>query len=283
MQDAEPDKNASLDESAVTSQPFKNDMTLLAEVAREAGDLALRYFERDPEIWTKGNNSPVTEADIAVDKLLHQRLLTARPDYGWLSEESEDNEERLSRKRVFVCDPIDGTRAFIDGGSEWTISLAVVENHRPVAAALFAPVLNELYLASKSGGATLNKAALICPELDSLNGARAAGPRSAIHKGPLARAGVEGRGYIRSLAYRIVMVTTGALDLALARKDANDWDLAAADLILAEAGGVLRDRSNKPLSYNEATSRHDSLFASSRPLAERIAPLMSSLTFPSRR
>ena len=270
-------------ETACTASPaYLEDRLLLEAAAKEAGDLAMRYFNRDPAVWTKGNNSPVTEADIAVDKLLNERLLAARPGYGWLSEESEDNAERLEHKRIFVIDPIDGTRAFIDGGSEWTVSLAVVEHQRPVAAALYAPVRGEMYLASRCGGTTLNGVKLVCPKMRSLEGARTAGPRSAISKGPLARAGVVGAGYVRSLAYRIVMITTGALDLALAREQANDWDLAAADLIVEEAEGLLRDKANAPLRYNRASTQHDSLYASCRDLEDQIAPLMPFLQFPQR-
>ncbi|WP_319531015.1 3'(2'),5'-bisphosphate nucleotidase CysQ [uncultured Cohaesibacter sp.] len=261
---------------------FCEDTKLLEKVAREAGDVALKFFMKDPEVWTKKNDSPVTEADLAVNQLIAERLIAARPNYGWLSEESDDNDERLDKRRVFVIDPIDGTRAFIDGGDEWTISLAVVENQRPVAAALYAPVRHEMYLASKLSGATLNGTRLRSPQFRTLEGARAAGPRIVIDKGPLARAGVVGRGYIRSLAYRIVMVANGALDLALAREHANDWDLAAADLIVEEAGGVLRDHTNQPLRYNRKDCRHGSLYAAGHPIADIMAPIISVLNFPKR-
>ena len=269
--------------SAGFKYAYQEDKQLLEEAAREAGELALRYFNRDPQVWTKQNYSPVTEADLAVDNYLKERLMAARSDYGWLSEESEDNVDRLDKQRVFVIDPIDGTRAFIDGGSEWTISLAVVENNRPVAAVLYAPVRGELYCASRFGGTQLNNVPVICPRLASLDGARAAGPRPAIARGPLARAGVQNAGYVRSLAYRIVMVTTGALDLALAREDANDWDLAAADLIVEEANGILRDKSNRVLKYNLPNVHHDSLYASSKALGRLVAPIMPALQFPQRR
>lgn len=270
----------------MTQKPTKEDrqdLALLEEVAKEAGAIALRYFKADAKVWTKGNSSPVTEADLAVDKHLHQRLMKVRPDYGWLSEESEDDKARLQKDRVFVVDPIDGTRAFIDGGSEWTISVAVVERGRPVAAALYAPVREEMYLAQLYAGATLNGEKLICPDKRKLLGAQAAGPGSAIRKGPLARAGVQCHEYIRSLAYRIVMVTTGALDLALAREHANDWDLAAADLIVEEAGGMLRDNNGSQLLYNQPRTRHGSLYAANAHIAALVEPMMPRLSFPSRR
>nr|WP_319390197.1 3'(2'),5'-bisphosphate nucleotidase CysQ [uncultured Cohaesibacter sp.] len=269
--------------SAGFKHAYKEDKLLLEAAAYQAGELALRYFNRDPQVWTKKNASPVTEADLAVDAFLKERLLDARPDYGWLSEESEDNPERLGKQRVFVIDPIDGTHAFIDGGTEWTISLAVVENNRPVAAVLYAPVRGEMYCASRFGGTELNNVPVVCPRLASLEGARVAGPRPAIARGPLARAGVQNAGYIRSLAYRIVMVTTGALDLALARGYSNDWDLAAADLIVEEANGVLRDKKNMVLKYNMPNVHHDCLFASCKALSRLVAPMMPSLQFPQRR
>ena len=278
-----PTSTEDLKKDATQMASHAEDRALLEDAAREAGTLALRYFNRDPQVWTKNNDSPVTEADLAVDKMLHGRLLGARPDYGWLSEETEDNVNRLGKGRVFVVDPIDGTRAFIDGGTEWTISLAVVEGTRPVAAALFAPVRNEMYLAHAGGGASLNGAPLHCPIVESLSGARTAGPRPAVKKGPLARAGVQWAGYIRSLAYRIVMVTTGALDLALARGDSNDWDLAAADLIVEEAGGALRDETGSVLSYNRPHPVHAALYAACLPLCRKAKPLVPQLDFPPRR
>ncbi len=269
------------DANALSS--LKGEMSLLERAARDAGQVAMRYFNRDPQVWTKGNDSPVTEADLAVDKMLHVELLGARPDYGWLSEETDDNEDRLDKDRVFVVDPIDGTRAFIDGGDEWTISVALVEGTRPIAAALYAPVRDEMYLACEGGGATLNGKELICPEVEHLQGALTAGPRPAIHKGPLAKAGVKGAGYVRSLAYRIAMVSTGAVDLALARGDANDWDLAAADLILTEAGGCLLDEEGQMLSYNKPHPSHAALFAASKSLSKEVEPLIKYVHFPQRR
>ena len=129
------------------------DLDLLVTAAREAGDLALRFFGRDPQSWAKGLTSIVSEADFAVDRLLADRLTPARPDYGWLSEETADSPDRLARRRIFVVDPIDGTRAFLSGRAEWCISLAIVEDGRPIAAALYAPVIGALFRAIAGGGA----------------------------------------------------------------------------------------------------------------------------------
>ncbi|NLH79589.1 MAG: 3'(2'),5'-bisphosphate nucleotidase CysQ, partial [Phyllobacteriaceae bacterium] len=101
---------------------LSEDLSLLAETARAAGDVALSFFRRDPAVWHKSGGSPVSEADVAVDRLLAERLCAARPAYGWLSEETADGPDRLERRRVFVVDPIDGTRAFLRGDEEWTVS-----------------------------------------------------------------------------------------------------------------------------------------------------------------
>ena len=106
------------------------DLELLEAAAREAGEIARSYWREDPQVWDKGGDDPVSEADFAVDKHLHQRLLGARPDYGWVSEETEDNQERLQAERVFIVDPIDGTRSFVAGEKTWAHSLAIALNGR---------------------------------------------------------------------------------------------------------------------------------------------------------
>src|SRR5690606_32518652 len=115
-------------------------LNLIRDAARDAAAIALRYFRKDPQVWWKEGISPVSEADFEVDRFLRERLTAARPDYGWLSEETADNAERLSARRTFVVDPIDGTRAFINGLETWCISIAVVEDGRPVAGVLNCPV-----------------------------------------------------------------------------------------------------------------------------------------------
>ena len=181
--------------------------------------------------WTKENASPVSEADIMVDRYLAASLLAARPDYGWLSEETADNPSRLDRSRVFIVDPIDGTRGFIRGEDSWTVSLAVVENGVPIAGVVYAPVRDEMYDAAKGGGARLNGAPIV---RSRRAGAAPLIPApGAVHQ-EMQAAGLD---YTRgpaypSLAYRLVQVATGKLDAAVARRGAQDWDIAAAALIL---------------------------------------------------
>lgn len=233
------------------------DQELLAEAIEEASPMALSYFKRQPTTWTKAGGSPVSEADIAVDRQLMTILRAARPDYGWLSEESHPEPERLTARRTFVIDPIDGTRAFLDGDERWAISLAVVEQGRPVAAALAVPALSRRYLAGRGLGATRDGARIA----SGAPGGPVAGPQGWFSRAPLADWAPRRSRYIPSLAHRMAMVADGQLAAAFARPRANDWDLAAADLLLHEAGGRLMDIAGQPILYNQHDVRHGTLIA----------------------
>ncbi|MHA7774255.1 3'(2'),5'-bisphosphate nucleotidase CysQ [Roseibium sp. M-1] len=239
------------------------DLELLEGAAREAGELALSYFGKDPESWFKGKPgvSPVSEADLAVDRLLTARLRGARPGYGWLSEETADDRSRLEHERVFIVDPIDGTRAFLAGGDEWTVAVAVVEAGRPVAGAVFAPVRGEMFLARKGGGAFLNGDRISVSGQTDIAGATLTGPHSIVANADVLAAGFKGTDILRSLAYRLVTVAAGRVDVGTARGGPSDWDLAAADLLVQEAGGRLTDISGRDLIYNRAKTGHPALIA----------------------
>ncbi len=238
------------------------EVALLAEAAVAAGRVALGFFGRDPKTWEKSGGSPVSEADIAVDRLLQTRLLAARPDYGWLSEETADTPDRLQSRRLFVVDPIDGTRAFIGGDPRWTVSLAIVEGERPIAAALFQPATNDLMLAARGCGAWRGAARLAVGSRLTLSGASLSAPRKfGALETEAAALGVLLQSPVPSLALRIAHVANGTADAAYAFAKAHDWDLAAADLLVEEAGGRLSDIHGETLVYNRAVPRHPALIA----------------------
>src|SRR5690348_5332216 len=135
---------------------MERDAALLMDVVQEAGALALSLFRTELKNWTKGASSPVSEADIAVNDLLEQRLRGATPDYGWLSEESADDESRLGKKYTWIVDPIDGTRSYLAGRDDWCVCAALVEDATPVLAAVFAPASNEFFFAARGRGASRN-------------------------------------------------------------------------------------------------------------------------------
>ncbi|WP_127089848.1 3'(2'),5'-bisphosphate nucleotidase CysQ [Aquabacter cavernae] len=237
----------------------------LADAVTAAGALALTMFRADIKTWNKQNDSPVTEADLAVDRFLKERLAALDPGCGWLSEETADSAERLGRQRVWIVDPIDGTRAFMAGEADWAVSAALIENGRPIAGALFAPVTNELFLASEGAGTTLNGAPVRASARDTLNGAAISGPAFLLDRA-MHRAAFDRRPRVRSLALRLARVATAELDVALASANSYDWDIAAADIIVHEAGGHLTGYDGTVPLYNKSVPRHGSLVCAGRHL-----------------
>jgi myo-inositol-1(or 4)-monophosphatase len=248
---------------------YEDDLELLRSAAVGAGIIASGYFRRNLKTWTKENASPVSEADIVVDKFLNSSLLASRPDYGWLSEESADNPDRLKHERVFVVDPIDGTRGFIRGEDSWTVSVAVVENGVPIAGVVYAPARDELYDAFAGGGARLNGKPL---QRRTTPGRAAIIPApGAVHQ-ELQQAGLDyTRGpYYPSLAYRLVQIATGKLDAVVARRGSQDWDIAGAAVILAEAGIGFEDVCVGTPVFNRPDARHGALAALSDPILKPV-------------
>ena len=256
------------------SEPSRTaDRERLAEAVRDAGAVALKFFRGTFKSWTKGTgDSPVSEADIAVNDLLRERL--PLPGDGWLSEESENDPARLGARRVWVVDPIDGTRAYIAGREDWSISAALVEAGRPVVAAVFAPAADELFLATVGGGATRNGAPIHVSAGAGLDGARIAGPKRLLEWIAGRHPGIVAMPRVHSLALRLVRVAQGELDGAIAGGHANDWDLAAADLLVHEAGGLMATLDGKVLSYNRSESTHDVLVAAGRERHPALIDLM---------
>jgi len=244
------------------------DLELIRIAAEEAGRIAMGFFGRDPEVWMKAGVSPVSEADYAVDAFLKSSLGAARPDYGWLSEETVDSPERLSARRTFVVDPIDGTRAFLERRNVWCVSIAVVEDGRPLAGVLDCPARGEVYVASPGAGATLNGTRISVrrpPEPPVV-----AGPKQLVAALPEQYRPAKSHPYIPSLAYRIALLARGSIDGTFVKANSHDWDLAAADLILAEAGGRVVDGKGRVLRYAGPDPAHGLLAAGSGPLLEKM-------------
>jgi len=257
------------------AKPLEGEIALLSDAAARAGEIAMRYFRRDPGVWMKVGNSPVSEADIAVDTFLRETLLRARPDYGWLSEETLDARSAGSAGRVFIVDPIDGTRAFIEGQKSWCVSVAIVEDGRPVAGVLDCPAREERFWAGRGRGAWKNGTVLkVGPPKGP---ARIAGPKELVDRLALPAERLERATYVPSLAYRIAMVADGRLDASFVKPNSHDWDLAAADLVLGEAGGSLQTRLGQPPDYFQADPRHGTLAAGSGALLERLSLSIAGL------
>ncbi len=234
----------------------------LETVMREAGALARQTASGPLKHWTKGDDhSPVCEGDIAVNELLHARLGALEPGAGWLSEETEDHLPDRAFSLAWIVDPIDGTRAYISGRADWTISVALVDNGRPVLAALYAPVTDEMFVAACGKGASLNGAAITTSRGGTLERARLAGPKRYLDRLGDLNPGILAQPKVHSLALRLARVAHGGLDAAFASPGSHDWDLAAADLLVHEAGGVMTDFSGQPLRYNTPQIVHGALIA----------------------
>ncbi len=228
------------------------DLPLLVDAARAAGDIAKRYFKNAPDVTDKPDGAgPVTEADLAVNAMLEHELQQARRDYGWLSEETEDSTARLGTKRQFVIDPIDGTRAFIEGSKDWAHSLAVVEEGVVVAAAVYMPMRDLMFAAALGAGATCNGTPIRVTDPDvadaTVLGAKINMQPQFWRHGqvpPMKRT------FRSSLAYRLCLVAQGQFDGMMTFRPSWEWDIAGGALIASEAGAVITDQHDHDLRFN---------------------------------
>lgn len=252
------------------------DLAIMRDAARAGGTLALEYLQRGggPKAWKKGDDSPVTEADLAVNQLLADRLQGARADYGWLSEETADAISARERNRVWVVDPIDGTRAYIRGNDpNWCIALAVIEAGKPVAGVIYAPAFDELYEARIGGGAFLNGDAISASDKAEEIGARLITNQSLIdhpewpEKWPDV---VVSDPKPNATLYRMALVAAGRWDGTLALFRKFDWDLAAGAIILSEAGGIVTTHIGEKLRFNRHIPAQRSMVAAGK----RLHPLL---------
>jgi myo-inositol-1(or 4)-monophosphatase len=250
----------------------ENDVKLLEEAAREAGAIARHFVAGDNKNWNKNDGTPVSEADLAVNKFLTERLRAGRPDYGWLSEESEDDPARHAARRVFVVDPIDGTSAILRREPEFTVSIAVVDEHKPFAAAVYNPLTDEMFVAARGCGATLNGKPIFVGTRDTLADSRILvrpelTARAVWRDDPWPAMREEDR---CSAAYRIVLVAAGIFDATISLTSKCDWDIAAADLIVREAGGRLTTHTGEIPRYNLAEVKKPAAIAANPALQDQI-------------
>jgi myo-inositol-1(or 4)-monophosphatase len=257
-----------------------HDAKLLKDTVREAGALALSLFRTELKNWTKGASSPVSEADIAVNELLEQRLRSATPEYGWLSEESADDERRLETRMVWIVDPIDGTRGYLAGREDWCVSAALVEDAAPVLGAVFAPASDEFFFAARGQGARRNDVPISATSGSELVFPRLAGPKPLIERLNTSSDEVTPHPRIASLALRLCRVAQGELDAAFAGGQSRDWDLAAANLIVQEANGIMTSLSGDQILYNRRDVVHGVLVAAGHDRHARIVSHFRKLPLP---
>ncbi len=247
---------------------LEEDLATLCRLAEEAGALALTYrAQGGGETWNKASGGPVTEADLAVNRLCLARLSAARPGYGWLSEETLDDPGARSQSRIWVVDPIDGTKAYMRGGDDWSIGLAVIEDGEPVAGAIYAPALGRMYAARRGAGARLNG-----EPIRTSTRAAEAGLRLIANEGVVSHPGwpepwpevVLARPKPNSTLLRLALVASGDWDAALVLGEKADWDIAAGALLISEAGGRATEHTGAPLRFNQTVPAQPSVVASGK-------------------
>ena len=240
---------------------IREDTRLLVAYVREAGAIARKFFGGTFKTWQKSHGSPVTEADIAIDEYLREKFMAQRPDYGWLSEESADEPARLDRSRIFIFDPIDGTHGFLKGRPQFTIVAAVLAEGRPQSAAIYNPMTEEMFEATRGSGARKNGAPIHVSARTALADFRLLATRKFLEpsrwRAPWPDSAiVENRA---SIAYRMALVAQGEFDAMVSLSAKSDWDLAAGDLIVHEAGGKVTDSDGSLLTYNRAVPQQASV------------------------
>lgn len=257
---------------------WQDELDVLIRAIRAAGGEALRMAVDGFETVQKADHSPVTSADLAVNQMLQSHLRSAFPGDGWLSEESPDDPDRLQRARVWVVDPIDGTKAFINGEPEFCISVALIEDGQPIVAAVFNPSVDELYTATRGGGVYFNAKPVAPPAIhgdrhpivamspwEQDNG-RFPSLDGMVHSRPM-----------RSIAWGLALTASGHIQGLATLEPENEWDVAAGALLIEESGGEIFDGHGRALAFNQTTPRYQGMIAASASCPDTLRQRLSIL------
>jgi myo-inositol-1(or 4)-monophosphatase len=251
------------------------EVTVAVDAARAAGAIVRAWYEGNYTVREKAHDSPVTEADVQANDRIQAAIRTAFPDDGWLSEETRDSDERLHRKRVWVVDPLDGTKEFIHRIPEFCVCIALIDAGVPMVGVSYNPVREELFVGERGQGVTLNGTTVRASEASDLATARLLASRSEAARGEWdefrAVFQVELTG---SVAYKLALIAAGRGDATFSLTPKNEWDVCAGAVLITEAGGCITDRYGQPLRFNQRDTRLPGLIASNGHLH---APLLALL------
>ena len=229
-----------------------NDLKLAINASLKAGEIIMQYYCDDYEIKEKGYHNPVTTADKKADSYLKSTLMSARPQYGWLSEETVDSKNRLNKEKVWIVDPLDGTKEFIEGVPQFVVSIALVEKGIPIIGVLHNPVTKETFHAAKGEGAYLNQGQYRCSIKDSTSDMVILNSRSETRRGlwePYKKHFKELRP-IGSVAYKMGLTAIGKADMFATLRPKNEWDICAGTCLINEAGGKVINLNGKDITFN---------------------------------
>lgn len=258
---------------------WPNELEVLLHAIRVAGKEAVRLAVTGFETIQKADRSPVTSADLAVNQILHSHLQSAFPTDGWLSEESPDGPDRLQKARVWVVDPIDGTKAFINREPEFCISVALIEGGRPIVAAIFNPSVDELYTATRGGGLSLNAKPITPPALqDERPPIVAMSPWEWDNRCLSCLDGMVTSRPMRSIAWGLALTASGHIQGLVTLEPENEWDVAAGALLIEESGGQIHDGGGRPLAFNQTTPRYQGTIATGATCPDALRQNLMFLT-----
>ena len=232
---------------------LNDDLNIALEASKGAGDIIMKYYKHDYEIKEKGYHNPVTTADNEADDFLKKTLLDARPDYGWLSEETVDSKERLTKKKVWIVDPIDGTKEFIEGVPQFVVSIGLVDNGKPVVGILHNPATNETFYASHGSGSFLNEERFEVTKKDNIKEMTILNSRSETRRGlwePFKNS-FKRLKPIGSVAYKMGLTAVGKADIFATLRPKNEWDVCAGVCLINEAGGKSINLNGQELEFNK--------------------------------
>lgn len=242
----------------------------LIPAIKKAGNVALDFFENPTGIETKSDGSQVSAADYAVNELLKNELLALDPTIAWLSEESPIDPNREQASRIWIIDPIDGTSSYLNGEHDWTIVAALIENNKPILGAVYNPIRSELFIAEKNKGASLNQVPIAISQTSNIANANIITSKS--HYKRTFQEPDDRPSYMWrcSMAYRIALVASGQVDATISLTPKSDWDIAAAHLILEEAGGIIGTPDGAQILYNKPKLKHPGIVASTNKLYKSL-------------
>ena len=251
---------------------------LAEHAAREAGAIVRRYYASGVDAAEKAPGNPVTKADLEANARIRALVAAAFPDDGWLSEETADSSGRLAQRRVWVVDPLDGTREFLQHIPEFCVCIALVEDARPVVAVEYNPAADRLYAAVRGQGTTVNGAPAHVSRTARMPNAVVLASRSEAQRGEWDA--FKGRVRVKltgSVAYKLAELATGAGDATFTLTPKNEWDICAGCLLVEEAGGRVTDLAGATLRFNQAETVRAGMIASNGVLHAGLLALIAEV------
>ncbi len=251
-------------------------LTETIQITRDAGLAIMAYYQDAFSVRDKSPDNPVTDADLAADALLIDRLMKLLPEAGWLSEETADNRERTSRRYCWVVDPLDGTKEFVMGIPEFTVSVALVDRGHPILGIIHNPANGIMIHSERDQGTYLDGQPIRVSDQSTLPGSQVDASRSERRRGEFEP--FEALVHLRtmgSIAYKLARIAYGAADATWSRGPKNEWDICAGDLLIREAGGKCINLDDKPFTYNRANPKVNGIIATNGYLHQEV---LSALT-----